>query len=60
MPPQRQAWQRQAGSSWQTGGWYWLDPTVALAIAIVVAYHAFTLIRKVLRRLRPAAADSTT
>src|SRR6266702_4240264 len=23
-----------------TGGWYWLDPAVALAIAIVVAYHA--------------------
>jgi cobalt-zinc-cadmium efflux system protein len=43
-----------------TGGWYWLDPAVALAIAIVVAYHAFALIRKVLRRLRPAAADSTT
>jgi cobalt-zinc-cadmium efflux system protein len=35
-----------------TGGWYWLDPAVALAIAAVVAYHAFVLIRKVLRRLR--------
>ena len=41
-----------------TGGWYWLDPTVALAIAIVVAYHAFALIRKVLTRLRPATADT--
>jgi cobalt-zinc-cadmium efflux system protein len=30
-------------------GWYWLDPAVALAIAVVVAYHAFRLIRKVLR-----------
>src|SRR5215469_8753993 len=40
-----------------TGGWYWLDPAVALTIAVVVAYHAFALIRKVLRRLRSAAAD---
>lgn len=39
-----------------TGGWYWLDPAVALAIAVVVAYHALTLIREVIRRLRPAAA----
>jgi len=36
-----------------TGGWYWLDPAVALTIAVVVAYHAFALIRKVLTRLRP-------
>jgi cation diffusion facilitator family transporter len=42
-----------------TGGWYWLDPAVALVIAVVVAYHAFALIRKVLSRLRSAAADST-
>jgi len=41
-----------------TGGWYWLDPAVALAIAIVVAYHAFALIRKVLARLRPATSDT--
>jgi cobalt-zinc-cadmium efflux system protein len=40
------------------GGWYWLDPAVALAIAAVVAYHALALIRKVLRRLRSATADS--
>src|SRR6266487_1244148 len=38
-----------------TGGWYWLDPAVALTIAIVIAYHALALIRKVLTRLRPAA-----
>ena len=43
-----------------TGGWYWLDPAVALTIAVVVAYHAVALIRKVLRRLRPAAADGGT
>ena len=40
------------------GGWYWLDPAVALAIAVVVAYHAFALIRKVLTRLRPTTADT--
>lgn len=39
-----------------TGGWYWLDPAVALAIAVVVAYHAVALIRKVLSRRRSTAA----
>jgi cobalt-zinc-cadmium efflux system protein len=34
------------------GGWYWLDPAVALVIAVVVGYHAAVLLRKVLRRLR--------
>ena len=42
-----------------TGGWYWLDPAVAHAIALVGTYHAFALIRKVLIRLRPTATDST-
>jgi cobalt-zinc-cadmium efflux system protein len=42
-----------------TGGWYWLDPAVALAIALVVAYYACALIRKALIQLRPAATDST-
>jgi cobalt-zinc-cadmium efflux system protein len=37
-----------------TGGWYWLDPAIALTIAVVVAYHALALIRKVLARVRPA------
>jgi cobalt-zinc-cadmium efflux system protein len=37
-----------------TGGWYWLDPAIALTIAVVVAYHALALIRKALSRLRPA------
>ena len=23
-----------------TGGWYWLDPAVALVIAVIVGYHA--------------------
>ena len=40
-----------------TGGWYWLDPAVALAIAVVVGYHAVALIQKVLSRRRSAAAD---
>ncbi len=40
-----------------TGGWYWLDPAVALAIAVVVGYHAVALIRKVLTQRRSAAAD---
>jgi cobalt-zinc-cadmium efflux system protein len=30
-------------------GWYWLDPAVALTIAVIVAYHAARLIRRVLR-----------
>jgi cobalt-zinc-cadmium efflux system protein len=41
-----------------TGGWYWLDPAVALIIAVVIAYHALALLRKVLGRLRsPIAHD---
>jgi cobalt-zinc-cadmium efflux system protein len=40
-----------------TGGWYWLDPAVALAIALVVAYHAAGLIRKVLSRPTTASAS---
>jgi cobalt-zinc-cadmium efflux system protein len=31
-------------------GWYWLDPAVALTIAVLVAYHAVALIRTTLRR----------
>jgi cobalt-zinc-cadmium efflux system protein len=41
-----------------TGGWYWLDPAVALAIAVIIAYHALTLIRKTLGRLRSAPAGT--
>lgn len=43
-----------------TGGWYWLDPAVALAIAVVVAYQAVALIRKVAGRLRPSADRTHT
>jgi cobalt-zinc-cadmium efflux system protein len=31
-----------------TRDWYWLDPAVALAIAVVVAYHAYRLFRAAL------------
>ena len=37
-------------------GWYWLDPAVACAVAVVVAYHAAGLIRKAMRGLRAPAA----
>ena len=35
-----------------TGGWYWLDPAAALAIAVIVGYHAQKLIRKITAALR--------
>jgi divalent metal cation (Fe/Co/Zn/Cd) transporter len=38
-----------------TGGWYWLDPAVALIIAVVIADHAVALLRRVLVRLRSPA-----
>jgi cobalt-zinc-cadmium efflux system protein len=31
-------------------GWYWLDPSVALAIAAIVAWHALALIRRIIKR----------
>jgi len=37
-------------------GWYWLDPAVALVIAVLVAYHAVRLIRRILARRRSAPA----
>jgi divalent metal cation (Fe/Co/Zn/Cd) transporter len=39
-------------------GLYWLDPSVALAIALVVAYHALKLVAKVLTALRSAGNPS--
>jgi cobalt-zinc-cadmium efflux system protein len=35
-----------------TGGLYWLDPAIALVIAVVVGYHAQKLIRKIIASLR--------
>jgi len=43
-----------------TRGWYWLDPAVALAIALIVAYHASRLIQKVLGRLRSGATGNAS
>ena len=37
------------------GGWYWLDPAVALVIAVIVGYHALKLIRKITAALRSPA-----
>jgi len=35
------------------GGWYWLDPAVALAIAVIIGYHAQKLVRKVVAAIQP-------
>ena len=35
-----------------TGGWYWLDPAVALVIAVVIGYHVVQLVRDVIADLR--------
>ena len=40
------------------GGLYWLDPAVALAISVVVAYHAIQLLRRVAAALSTATVDS--
>jgi len=34
-----------------TGGWYWLDPAVALAIAVIVGYHAQKLVRQITAKI---------
>jgi cobalt-zinc-cadmium efflux system protein len=38
------------------GGWYWLDPATALAIAVIVGYHALKLIREITARLMALCA----
>lgn len=43
-----------------TGGLFWLDPAVALAVAAVISWHAVALIRKVLARRHRLAAPSQT
>jgi cobalt-zinc-cadmium efflux system protein len=40
-----------------TRGWYWLDPAVALGIAVVIGYHAVVLIWRVLVALKTHAAS---
>jgi cobalt-zinc-cadmium efflux system protein len=42
-----------------TGGLYWLDPLVALVIAVVVAWHAVRLLRRIRAALRSTRARST-
>lgn len=41
-----------------TGGWDWLDPGIALVIALVIAWHALALLRKVAVSLRRARVVS--
>lgn len=43
-----------------TGGTYWLDSLVALAIALVVAFHAIKLLRKVVLELRQAPTTTSS
>lgn len=38
-----------------TGGWFWLDPAVALVIAVVVGYRAAGLVSSIVSSLREAA-----
>ena len=38
------------------GRWYWLDPAVALIIAVIVGYHAQKLLRKIATALRAVGA----
>ena len=40
-------------------GVYWLDSAVALGIAVIIAYHAITLIRDVLAHLRADPGSNT-
>lgn len=40
-----------------TRAWYWLDPAAALLIALVIAYHALALIRKVIAAITSNQAD---
>jgi hypothetical protein len=42
-----------------TGRWNWLDPAVALAIAVVIGYHAGGLIWRVLGALGIRTRDDT-
>jgi cation diffusion facilitator family transporter len=41
-----------------TRGWYWLDSAVALAIAVVISYHAVVLIWHVLRAVTSKTSGS--
>ena len=43
-----------------TGGLYWLDPAIALAIAVIVGYHALKLVRKITTVLPPWSSPPGT
>jgi Co/Zn/Cd efflux system component len=38
------------------GGWYWLDPAIALVIAVIIGYHAGMLARKITLAIRSSPA----
>ena len=38
-----------------TRGLYWLDPAVALIIAVIIGYHACKLVRKVAAAIRSSS-----
>jgi cobalt-zinc-cadmium efflux system protein len=38
-------------------GWYWLDPAAAVAIAVIIGYHALKLIRQIAVALRSPSAS---
>ena len=40
------------------GGWYWLNPSIALVIAAVVTFHAVRLILKAHAHLRSRPSDA--
>ncbi len=40
-----------------TGGWFWLDPAVALLISAVIGYHVVLLLRDISRSLRHPASS---
>jgi cation diffusion facilitator family transporter len=40
-----------------TGGLYWLDPTVALLVSAVIAYHAVQLLQRVVVALRAGVPE---
>jgi cobalt-zinc-cadmium efflux system protein len=41
------------------GGWYWLDPVVAIVIAGVIAFHTIKLLGKVQRSMRVGAVANS-
>ena len=43
-----------------TRGWYWLDPAVALVIAVVIGYHAVALIWHVLATITTHATSQAS